>query len=155
MSKKQKQPKKNKDAMPFTARSWDNNAHRLAALGDFLDKIKAPGEKQKCCSSSKYAKKKFAEWGRFYVEGAPPSPGLPPVPPDGIEPIPKNTKFRVHRHGLSNRLRRDKRVVIVLPRESGDELEKLVDVALWRCSYTPYDTKYRKRSERQIQSRRA
>lgn len=139
MSKKQEQLKKTKNAMPLAPRSWDNNAHRLDALKTFITNLANKDERQKCCSSPRYAKRKFAEWGGFLIEGA--------TPPPGIEPIPKNTKFLVHRHG-SNRLRRDKRVVIVLPWESGDETEKLLDVGLWRCSYTPYAKKYRKRSRR-------
>lgn len=150
MTRTKKQSKKTDSTAPSTARNWNDDADRLAALAEFIKQLKSvPGERLKCCSSPRYAKKKFAEWGRFYIEGAPPTPGLPPVPVQGIEPIPKNTKFRVHRHGLSNRFRRDKRVVIVLPRESGEEPEKIIsdDVVLWRCSYTPYITKL-KRSKR-------
>jgi hypothetical protein len=57
MSKKQKQLKKTKDAIP---RNWDSDAHRRDALDDFLANIKLPGERHKCCSSPQYAKKKFA-----------------------------------------------------------------------------------------------
>lgn len=127
-------------------RNWGDDDHRVEAVREFVKKLaleENKDERQKCCSSPQYAKKKFAQWGRFYIEGSP-APDLPPFNPGGeIEAIPATTKFRVHKHGKSDRLRRDKRVVIVLKRkeEEGEEPEKLDDVALWRCSYTPYATK--------------
>lgn len=122
---------------------WANPDHRLKGLKEFIRQVGLDEkEAYKCCSSPEYAKRMFAQWGGFYLAGS--------DHPEGITTIPASTKFRIHPHGTANQLRRDKRVIIVLPRKQGEEAENYEpeDIALWRCSYTPYVTRKHKKAKR-------
>lgn len=136
MTKKKKGGGRSKDITPADMRSWDNEDHRLEGRAVFLRNVAPPSpDRQPCIDSGVHARTKFAEWGRFYIEGEKAPLEFPDFDPQGtITKIPNTTVFRVY-EAHESRLERDKEVILILP-VAGTKPEKM-DQA-WRCTYTPY-----------------
>lgn len=118
-------------------RSWGKSKDRIDGKNDFVQEFQAnPDELNNFKTIPGYARLKFAEWGHFYRKEAPPVGGFPV---DKL-PIPEDIVFEVH-ESMTDRGERDKRVVLIVDLGNpgkGPEPYDPADVAVWRCTYTPY-----------------
>jgi hypothetical protein len=137
MNENQKNPQRELD--PSEMRSWDEDTDRKAGRQEFERKT-PPGsdERDKCITDGVYARRMFAEWGHFYIEGEKAPAHFPDFDPTWeITKIPSATVFRVY-ETKKDRPKRDEQVVLIL-QTTDEELEDLDQV--WRCTYTPYREK--------------
>lgn len=135
------EPETDKEMPARPPRNWASLQDQIKGKDIFVAKLKENSTEQDAChSDSAHAKKMFARWGAFYIEGeVDPEAYLPPYDSAaGATPIPKATEFRVYRNG-QDLDERNKTVVIVLPPVTPEEIkEDLAQVREWSCTYTPY-----------------
>jgi hypothetical protein len=132
-----------KDITPDEMRSWDSRTDRVAAIKDFVAAMEKATEEERLAlvESPKYARTEFARICLFWVDGEKPPANFPAFDPSYNKvPIPSSTKFRVH-ESFGDIPQRQKKVVLILPPMAGRNAENIDNVYVWRCTYTPYETK--------------
>jgi hypothetical protein len=114
-------------------RSWDDTSARAEATWDFCEYLEAmPRERTKCTTDSNYAKKLFAQIGRFSLEE---DPGRDTE----LMPIPTETKFDIF--DFDPVTERDKLVTMVLPpRDKKIALlrQRGAVAEIYRCTWPPW-----------------
>lgn len=120
---------------PPPTRSWSVRSDRLAGKDDFVTWLRAnQNELGPCKTQPGHARLRFAEWGGFYRQEAPPQGGFPA----GMTPIPTDTVFEVY-EPYEAEAKRNKQVVLIVDMGlTGPEPITYDDVQVWRCTYTPY-----------------
>lgn len=128
--------------MAVIMKSWNSDDDRIQGSVAFERNLRLNhSELEMCKKDPAYARRKFAEWGQFYIEGELPDPklGFPAYKPEGdIMPIPMATQFEVWTTDPKDVAERSERVILVV--DLGYGPEKLNDAQVWRCTYSPYGT---------------
>src|ERR1041385_4237576 len=114
---------------------------RLDGCDDFELAIAGNSAEIELCSNDlDHARRRFSQWGHFYLDGEDPDPtwGFPPYDPAGDRrPIPKDVEIHVY-GWRKHRREPDKQVVLVI--DDGSLNSEPTD-DIWRCTYTPYESR--------------
>lgn len=127
--------------MPVTMRTWSSENDRIRGKDEFEKHIQRDHRELDLCKKDPaYARRKFAEWGQFYVEGEVPDPvlGFPAYDPtEDRVPIPMTTQFQIWSTDPKDVVERNDQVILIV--DLGNGLENLGEHAqVWRCTYSPY-----------------
>ena len=113
-----------------------HDSHRLNGLTTFVNNLKnvaTPEERNRCIFDPCYAKRKFADWGGFYLEGDHPTWDALAIPASTVFRVYESDEKTVPPRPPRNRPKRDEQVIIVL-----ENKEILDSTPTWRCTYSPY-----------------
>lgn len=125
-------------------KTWGSETDRIRGKDEFEKHIQRDHrELDLCKKDSAYARRKFAEWGQFYVEGEVPDPalGFPAYNPTGDRvPIPMTTQFHIWSTDPKDVVERNDHVILIV--NLGNGKEDLGEHAqVWRCTYSPYGSR--------------
>jgi hypothetical protein len=127
----------NKDEQP-AMKDWDFSPNNAGKMQDGKDKFRdkwatsSDGDKKKIMKYPGLARKRFAEWGGFYLEED-------LTRPRNVKPIPLDAEFRV----LDGSIMEGRQNLITLVLRDGqtpDQIKQELsdDEMIWQCTYNPY-----------------